>query len=158
MFISFQHRIGLAGKCEENRSQVGIINRGDLLLMVKKGIRDRICHAANRCLKVNNKCMTDYYSSTESSYLGGCQQSIWTNDATKVACRWLKKILNLLRNSYKTMAMTATNDISLRLMLVILSVDKRYIAISHPCLKEWRLINARNMFVICMASKTVSCT
>ena len=90
------------------------------------------------------------------SHVRGCQQSIWTNDATKVACRWLKKILNLLRNSYKTMVMTATKDISLRLMLVILSVDKRYIAISHPCLKEWRLINARNLFVICMTSKTVS--
>ena len=69
MLISFQHRIGLAGKFEENKSQVGIINRGDLLLMVKKGMRDGICHAANRYVKVNNKCTTDYYSSTESSYL-----------------------------------------------------------------------------------------
>ena len=39
------------------------------VIMVKKGIRDGICHAANRYVKVNNKSMADYYSSTESSYL-----------------------------------------------------------------------------------------
>ena len=37
--------------------------------MVKKGIREGICHAIHRYAKANNKCMKDYDKNKESSYL-----------------------------------------------------------------------------------------
>ena len=41
----------------------------DMLLMVGKGIRGRICHAIHRYAKANNKCMKDYDKNKESSHL-----------------------------------------------------------------------------------------
>ena len=41
----------------------------DMLLMVEKGIRGRICHSSNRYVKTNNKYMKDYDKNKESSYL-----------------------------------------------------------------------------------------
>ena len=41
----------------------------DILLMVEKGIRDRICHAIHRYARANNKYMKSYYKDMESSYL-----------------------------------------------------------------------------------------
>ena len=41
----------------------------DMLLMVGKGIRGRICHAIHRYAKANNKCMKDYDKNKESLYL-----------------------------------------------------------------------------------------
>ena len=41
----------------------------DILLMVEKGIRGRICHAISRYAKAYNKCMKDYDKNKESSYL-----------------------------------------------------------------------------------------
>ena len=32
----------------------------DMLLMVEKGIRGRICHSVGWCIKANNECMKDY--------------------------------------------------------------------------------------------------
>ena len=40
-----------------------------MLLMVKKGIRGRICHAIYRYVKANNKYMKNYEKNKESSYL-----------------------------------------------------------------------------------------
>ena len=41
----------------------------DMLLMVKNGIRGRVCQAIHRCAKANNKYMKNYDKSTQSSYL-----------------------------------------------------------------------------------------
>ena len=41
----------------------------DMLLMVEKGIRGRICYSIYRYAKANNKCMKDYDENKESSYL-----------------------------------------------------------------------------------------
>ena len=41
----------------------------DMLLMVKKGIRKRICHAVYRYEKANNKYIKDYDKTKELSYL-----------------------------------------------------------------------------------------
>ena len=43
---------------------------------------------------------------------------------------------------------TSTKNTSLRSLLVIPSVWKRYTVIFHSCLKEWRLKNARNVSAI----------
>ena len=40
-----------------------------MLLMVKKGIRGRICHAVYRYVKANSKYMKNYEKNKESSYL-----------------------------------------------------------------------------------------
>ena len=41
----------------------------DMLLMVVKGIRGRICHATYRYTIANNEYMKDYEKNKESSYL-----------------------------------------------------------------------------------------
>ena len=41
----------------------------DMLMMVKKGTRSRICHAIHRYTKANNKQMKNYDKNKESSYL-----------------------------------------------------------------------------------------
>ena len=41
----------------------------DMLLMLDQGIRGGICHLIHRYAKVNNKYMTDYDESKESSYI-----------------------------------------------------------------------------------------
>ena len=41
----------------------------DMLLMVEKGIRERICHAIHRYAKANNKYIKDYDETEESSYI-----------------------------------------------------------------------------------------
>ena len=41
----------------------------DMLLMVEKGIRGRICHAIFRYAKANNKYMKDYNKDEEESFL-----------------------------------------------------------------------------------------
>ena len=40
-----------------------------MLLMIKKGIRGRICNAAHHYAKANNKYMQDYDENKQSSYL-----------------------------------------------------------------------------------------
>ena len=40
-----------------------------MLLMVGKGITERICHAVNRYVKANNKYMKNYNINKKSSYL-----------------------------------------------------------------------------------------
>ena len=44
----------------------------NMLLMVEKGIRGRICHAIHRSAKTNDKFMKDYDKNKESSYLKNC--------------------------------------------------------------------------------------
>ena len=41
----------------------------DMLLMIEEGIRGGICHAVHRCAKANNRYMTNYDKSKESSYI-----------------------------------------------------------------------------------------
>ena len=45
----------------------------NMLLMVEKGIRGRICHAIHRSAKTNDKFMKDYDKNKESSYLKNCE-------------------------------------------------------------------------------------
>ena len=41
----------------------------DMLLVVEKGIRGRICHAIHKYAKANNKYMKDYHKDEEESFL-----------------------------------------------------------------------------------------
>ena len=46
-----------------------LLTNNDMLMMVEKGIRGRICHAIQRYAKANNKYMKNYDKNIESSYL-----------------------------------------------------------------------------------------
>ena len=41
----------------------------DMILMIEKGIRSRICQATHKYAKVNNKYMKNYDKNIESSYI-----------------------------------------------------------------------------------------
>ena len=46
-----------------------LLTNVDMLLMVEKGIRGKICHAIHRYAKANNNCMKNYDQNKESSYI-----------------------------------------------------------------------------------------
>ena len=54
---------------QKNEVTLELLTDIDMLLMVKKGIRGRICHAIHRYAKANNKYMKDYDKNKESLYL-----------------------------------------------------------------------------------------
>ena len=62
---------GLAWQACLKKTGVGLelLTNIDMLLMVEKGIRGRICHAIHRYAKANNKYMENYDKNIESSYL-----------------------------------------------------------------------------------------
>ena len=46
-----------------------MLTNPDMLLVVEKGIRGRICHAIQRHAKANNKYMNNHDKNKESSYI-----------------------------------------------------------------------------------------
>ena len=49
--------------------ELELLTDNDMLLMVEEGIRRGICHAIQRCAKVNNKYMNDYDRKKKPSYI-----------------------------------------------------------------------------------------
>ena len=49
--------------------ELKLLTKSDMLLMVEKGTRDRMCEAVPRYAKANNKYMKNYDKNTASSYL-----------------------------------------------------------------------------------------
>ena len=62
-------RISMVSSLEKTKVKLDLLTGIDMLLMVEKGIRGRICHTIHRCAKANNKYMKDYDENRESSYL-----------------------------------------------------------------------------------------
>ena len=62
-------RISMVSSLEKIKVKLDLLTGIDMLLMVEKGIRGRICHTIHRCAKANNKYMKDYDENRESSYL-----------------------------------------------------------------------------------------
>ena len=62
---------GLAWQAASKKTEVKLVllTDIDMLLMIEKGIRGRICHVIHRYAKANNKYMKDYDKNKESSYL-----------------------------------------------------------------------------------------
>ena len=54
---------------KETKAKLDLLTDVDMLLMVEKGIRGRICHCIYRYAKSNNKYMKDYDKNKESSYI-----------------------------------------------------------------------------------------
>ena len=63
------NRISMANLLKNDWSKIRILTDIDMLLMVEKDIRGRICHAIHRYAKANNKYMKNYDKSIEASYL-----------------------------------------------------------------------------------------
>ena len=62
-------RISMASIFKKADVKLEFLTDGDMLLMVKKGIRGGICHAIRRYTKANNKYMKDYNKDEEESFL-----------------------------------------------------------------------------------------
>ena len=62
---------GLAWQACLKKTEVKLelLTDNDMLMMVEKGIRGRICQAVYRHAKANNKYRNDYDKDIESSYL-----------------------------------------------------------------------------------------
>ena len=54
---------------KKTKVKLDLLTDIDMLLMVEKGIKGRICHSNYRYAKANNKDMKDYDKNKESSYL-----------------------------------------------------------------------------------------
>ena len=54
---------------EKTKVELKLLTNIDMLLMVEKGTRGRICHATHRYAKENNKYMENYDKNNESSYI-----------------------------------------------------------------------------------------
>ena len=67
----FLSATGLALKAclKKTRVKLELLTDIDMLLIVEKGIRGRICHSIHRYTKANNKYMKNYDKDTELSYL-----------------------------------------------------------------------------------------
>ena len=68
--IYFVSAPGLAWQACLKKTEVKLelITDYDMLLMIEKGIRDKICEATYRYVKANNKSMKNYDKNIESSY------------------------------------------------------------------------------------------
>ena len=62
---------GLALKAclKKTRIKLELLTDIDMLLIVEKGIRGRICHSIRRYTRANNKYMKNYDKDTDLSYL-----------------------------------------------------------------------------------------
>ena len=69
--VKFISAPGLAWQAALKKTQVKLdhLTDADILLMVEKGIRGRICNSIHWYAKTNNKCMDDYDENKESSYI-----------------------------------------------------------------------------------------
>ena len=59
----------MASLFKKDRSRIRILTDYDMILMIEKGIRGRICQAVYRYAKANNKYMKNYDKNNESSYI-----------------------------------------------------------------------------------------
>ena len=59
---------------KKKKVKLDLLTDVNMLLMVEKGIRGRICHAIHQYVNNNNKYMKDYNNNKESAYqLLGCK-------------------------------------------------------------------------------------
>ena len=67
--FSFNFWIRSQAPLKKTEVKLELLTDIDMLLMVEKGIRGRICHATYRYTIANNEYMKDYEKNKESSYL-----------------------------------------------------------------------------------------
>ena len=59
----------MTSSLKNNKVKLDLLTGIDTLLMVEKGTRGAICHAAHQQVKADNKHMKDYDKDKESSHL-----------------------------------------------------------------------------------------
>ena len=62
-------RLAWQAALKKTKVKLELLTDTDMLLMVEKGIRGRICHSIDRYAKANDKYMKDYDKNKELSYL-----------------------------------------------------------------------------------------
>ena len=62
-------RLAWQAALKKTKVKLELVTDTDMLLMVEKGIRGRICYSIDRYAKANNKYMKDYDKNKELSYL-----------------------------------------------------------------------------------------
>ena len=58
----------MASMLKKDKSKIKLLTDIDMLLLVEKGTRGRICQTIHRHAKANNKCMMNYNKDIISSY------------------------------------------------------------------------------------------
>ena len=86
-------RISMASSLKKTNIKLDLLADTDMLLMVEKGIKGRICHTIHWYVNSNNKYMKHYDKNKESSYL-----KYW--DVNNLY--WLKMSKKLLVNNFKS--------------------------------------------------------
>ena len=59
----------MASSFNKTKVYLDLLTDIDMLSMVEKGIRRRICHSIYQNAKANNRCMKDYDKNKKSPYL-----------------------------------------------------------------------------------------
>ena len=69
--VHFLSALGLAWQACLNKTEtkLPLLTDVNMLLMIEKGIRGRICHAIHRYADANNKYLKNYNENKDSSYL-----------------------------------------------------------------------------------------
>ena len=127
--FSYCTRISMESSLKKIKLKLHLITGTDILLMVGKGIRKRICHAIHRYARANKKYMKGYDRNKESSYLKHWNANNlygWemSRSCLEMVLSELKINLNLIKIS-NTTTKIVMKGIFLKLMFSIL---KNYIS------------------------------
>ena len=119
---------------KKTKVKLDLLTDIDMLLMIEKGIRGRLCHSINRYPKANNKCMKDYDKTKESSYLKywninnlyGCKMS---QKLPVNRFKWFEDLSQFIEDFIKCYNKKVMKDIFVKLIFNILKIYMNFIMI-----------------------------
>ena len=79
-------RLAWQASLKKTKVKLDLLTDIDMLLMVEKSTRGRICHAIQRYVKTNNKYMKDFDKNKEPSYLKYYEVIIYMNSQFHKSC------------------------------------------------------------------------
>ena len=98
--------LGLAWQAclRKTKVKLELLKNNDMLMMVEKGIKGRICHAIHKYAKANNKYMKNYDKNIESSDLlcldgNNLYGRVMSQTLPVNGFKWKKIYLNLMKTS-----------------------------------------------------------
>ena len=119
---------------KKTKVKLDLLTDIDMLLMIEKGIRGRLCHSINRYPKANNKCMKDYDKTKESSYLKYCNINNlygWKMSQKLPVNRfkWFEDLSQFIEDFIKCYNKKVMKDIFVKLIFNILKIYMNFIMI-----------------------------
>ena len=119
---------------KKTKVKLDLLTDIDMLLMVEKGIRGRLCHSINRYPKANNKCMKDYDKTKKSSYLKYCNINNlygWKMSQKLPVNRfkWFEDLSQFIEDFIKCYNKKVMKDIFVKLIFNILKIYMNFIMI-----------------------------